>query len=382
MPTVATNRALGSSEPLLVRPEPSAAPFKDGKIWIDLENSPHVPFFRPIIEELEKLGLQIFITARDCAQTRGLADYFGMSYKLVGRHHGKNKMAKAVGLVFRMGQLAPTVLSERPVLALSHGSRSAIILSSILRVPSITIFDYEFVNQTAFSSLDWVMVPEVLAEKVVRMRADRILRYPGIKEDVYVPRFRPDPSAMGKLGITGKDIVVTVRPPATNAHYHNPESERLLAAAIEFVSQDPTVKIVVLPRYPEQARSLRASWSTLFANGKMLIPEHVVDGLNLIWYSDLVMSGGGTMNREAAALGVPVYSVFRGKIGAVDQYLSNCGRLVLLESVEQISQRVVIAPHPRPAKPQHASSAALEAVIGHILRVLGLTSKPLHKPAT
>lgn len=378
MPTVATNHPLSSSEPLLVRPEPAAALFKGRKIWIDLENSPHVPFFRPIIEELKKLGLQIFLTARDCAQTRELADYFGMSYKLVGRHHGKKKIAKAVGLGLRMCQLTPTVWSEKPVLAVSHGSRSSIILSSILRVPSITILDYEFVNQTGSSSLDWVMVPEVLPEKVVRVRADRILRYPGIKEDVYVPCFRPDPTAIGKLGITGTDIVVTVRPPATNAHYHNPESERLLAAAIEFVSQHPTVKIVLLPRYAEQERSLRASWSALFASGKMLIPEHVVDGLNLIWYSDLVMSGGGTMNREAAALGVPVYSIFRGKIGAIDQYLSNCGRLVLLESLEQISQRVVIAPHARPAKPQHASSATLEVVIGHILRVLELTSKPLH----
>jgi predicted glycosyltransferase len=222
------------------------------------------------------------------------------------------------------------------------------------------------------------MAPEVLPENAVRVRADRVLRYPGIKEDVYVPCFRPDPTAMGRLGITGTDIVVTVRPPATNAHYHNPESERLLAAAIEFVSQHPTVKMVLLPRYPEQERSLRASWSALFASGRMLIPEHVVDGLNLIWYSDLVMSGGGTMNREAAALGVPAYSIFRGKIGAVDQYLCNCGRLVLLESVEQISQRVVIAPHARPEKPQHANSATLEVVIGHILRVLALTSKPLH----
>lgn len=376
MATATTNHVFGSREPHPLRPERSATLFKGQKIWVDLENSPHVPFFRPIIEELEKCGLQIFVTARDCAQTRELADYFGMTYKLIGRHHGKNKIAKALGLGLRMCRLAPTIRSEKPVLALSHGSRSSTILSSILRVPSITIFDYEFVNQTTFNSLDWVMVPEVLPDKVVRVRRDRILRYPGIKEDVYVPFFKPDLSAMGQLGIVGKDIVVTVRPPAINAHYHNPESERLLAAAIEFVSQDPNVKIVLLPRYPEQAKSLRASWSRLFASGKMLIPEHVVDGLNLIWYSDLVISGGGTMNREAAALGVPVYSIFRGKIGAVDQYLSNCKRLVLLESVEQIPKRVVIARHPRPANPEHTTSATLEVVIGHILKVLNLTCKP------
>jgi len=133
----------------------------------------------------------------------------------------------------------------------------------------------------------------------------------------------------------------------------------------------------MLPRYPEQADSLRKAWPTLFASGRMLIPEHVVDGLNLIWYSDLVISGGGTMNREAAALRVPVYSIFRGKIGAVDQYLSNCGRLILLESVEQVFKRIVIARHTRPVKPQHATSATLQAVVGHILKVLEVTGGPL-----
>jgi uncharacterized protein len=377
MQTIATNNSSTSSEPVLLRPEPCRETSKARKIWIDLENSPHVPFFRPIIEELGKLGHLVFVTARDCAQTRELADYFGLSYKLFGRHYGKNKLAKAVGLGLRMCQLTPTVRSEKPVLALSHGSRSLTILSSILRIPSITIFDYEFVNQITFNSIDWVMVPEVLPDKVVHAKSDRILRYPGIKEDVYVPYFKPDPSALGQLGISGKDIVVTVRPPAINAHYHNPESERLLAAAIEFISKDPAVKIVMLPRYPEQANSLRKSWAVLFASGRMLIPDHVVDGLNLIWYSDLVISGGGTMNREAAALRVPVYSIFRGKIGAVDQYLSSCGRLILLESVEQVFKRIVIARRTRPVKPQHATSATLQAVVGHILKVLELTSGPL-----
>jgi uncharacterized protein len=378
MSTIATNRALTSSEPLMLRPEPYGEVCTGRKIWVDLENSPHVPFFRPIIHELGRLGIEVFVTVRDCAQTRELADYFGMPYRLIGRHYGKNKIAKAMGLGLRMCQLTPTIRREKPVLALSHGSRSSTILSSILGVPSITIFDYEFVNQTTFSSLDWVMIPEVLPDKVVDVRRDRILRYPGIKEDVYVPFFKPDPTAMNQLGISGEDTVITVRPPAINAHYHNPESERLLTAAIEFICQHTDVKIVLLPRYPEQATALRKSWSALFASGKMLIPEHVVDGLNLIWHSDLVISGGGTMNREAAALRVPVYSIFRGKIGAVDQYLSNCGRLVLLENVEQIAKRVIIARRARPAKPQRATSATLQIVVGHILKVLELTSKSLN----
>lgn len=378
MQTTITNHTSTLSEPFVLRPEPSIGTLSGRKIWIDLENSPHVPFFRPIIEELGKLGLQVFVTARDCAQTRELADYFGLSYKLFGRHSGKNKVAKAVRLGVRMCQLTPTIRSEKPALALSHGSRSSTFLASILRIPSITIFDYEFVNQITLPSLGWVMVPEVLPDEAVHFRRDRVLKYPGIKEDVYVPFFRPDPSAMGQLGINGKDIVVTVRPPATNAHYHNPESEHLLVAAIEFIARNPAVKIILLPRYPEQARALRKTWSALFASGRMLIPEHVVDGLNLIWYSDLVISGGGTMNREAAALNVPVYSIFRGKIGAVDRYLSDCGRLVLLESAEDVPKRVSITRRTRPASPHSGTAVTLQAVISHVLKVLELTAGPVN----
>src|SRR5437870_11049870 len=370
MQTTITNHTSTLSEPFILRPEPSIGTLSGRKIWIDLENSPHVPFFRPIIEELGKLGLQVFVTARDCAQTRELADYFGLSYKLVGRHSGKNKVAKAVRLGVRMCQLTPTIRSEKPALALSHGSRSSTFLASILRIPSITIFDYEYVNQITLPSLNWVMVPEVLPDEAVHFRRDRILKYPGIKEDVYVPFFRPDPSAMRQLGINGKDIVVTVRPPATNAHYHNPETERLLDAAIEFIGRTPAVKIILLPRYPEQARALRKTWSALFASGRMLIPEHVVDGLNLIWYSDLVISGGGTMNREAAALGVPVYSIFRGRIGAVDRYLGATGRLVLLESVEDVQTKVRVVRRERPAVPGNAGGGALRCIIERIVTIL------------
>src|SRR5205807_8250642 len=212
-------------------------------------------------------------------------------------------------------------------------------------------------------------------------RRDRVLKDAGIQEDVYVPLFRPHPSAVGQLGINGKDIVVTMRPPATNAHYHNPESEHLLVAAIEFIARNPAVKIILLPRYPEQARALRKAWSELFGNGRMLIPEHVVDGLNLIWYSDLVISGGGTMNREAAALNVPVYSIFRGKIGAVDRYLSGCGRLGLLESAEEVPKRVSIIGRTRPASPHSGTAVTLQAVISHVLKVLELTAGPVNYAA-
>ena len=102
----------------------------------------------------------------------------------------------------------------------------------------------------------------------------------------------------------------------------------------------------------------------------MRIPEQVVDGLNLIWHSDFVISGGGTMNREAAALGVPVYSIFRSKIGAVDQYLSSMGRLVLLESAEDLRTKILLVRRNRPAKPQNGHAAALSSIVEHIIAIM------------
>jgi predicted glycosyltransferase len=165
-------------------------------------------------------------------------------------------------------------------------------------------------------------------------------------------------------------VVVTVRPPASEAHYHHPDSDVLFEAAVEFLSRTPGVKLVALPRNGNQACRVRARWSDLLSTGQMRIPQHAVDGLNLIWYSDLVISGGGTMNREAAALGVPVYSVFRGQIGAVDRYLSATGRLVLLERVQDIPAKVQVGRRDRPAMPQREGRAALTSIVTQLIGIV------------
>jgi predicted glycosyltransferase len=214
------------------------------------------------------------------------------------------------------------------------------------------------------------MLPEVIPTEGMRELKDRILRYPGIKEDVYVPAFVPDRSICKQLSLSDYDIVITVRPPASEAHYHNPLSDALFSATIDFLSRDPRVKIVLLPRNHQQSESCEHTWPELFAAGRMIIPSHVVDGLNLIWYSDAVISGGGTMNREAAALGVPVYSIFRGKTGAVDRYLSENGRLVMIETAEDLRAKVRLVRRNRPAVPDGAQRPALQAIVNHILAIL------------
>ncbi len=341
------------------------------KVWIDLDNSPHVPFFAPIIEQLQSRGCTLLVTARDCFQVCDLANLFGLEYRRIGRHYGKSRVLKVAGLGVRALQLAPTVLGEMPDLALSHGSRAQLLVSALARVPSVVIVDYEFARGLALMKPGWMMVPEVIPNAAIRFDPRRILRYPGIKEDVYVPGFEPNPSIKVSLDLNGRDlVVVTVRPPANEAHYHNPQSEELFAAVIDLLSHNASVKGILLPRNRSQEISLRSSYPNLFATRKLIIPEHAVDGLNLIWHSDLVISGGGTMNREAAALGVPVYSIFRGRIGAVDRYLADTGRLVLLESVGDVRTKILLDRRHRPAEPASRTTGALRAIVDNVVAII------------
>jgi uncharacterized protein len=338
-----------------------------GKIWFDLDNSPHVPFFAPIIDELQKRNYSIVITARDCFQVRELADLFHLKYKLVGRHSGKSKIRKVAGLCFRALQLIPTILKEKPDLAVSHCSRSQLIASTLCKVPSFFLGDYEFATGWVLIYPTWHMRPEVIPDGKLPWNPSRNLKYPGIKEDVYVPRFVPEPGIRSQLGLREEDVVVTMRPPASEAHYHHPQSDELFETAVEYLSKKPELKLVVLPRNEKQAVWLRKRWPNLFSDGRMRIPEKIVDGLNLIWHSDFVISGGGTMNREAASLGVPVYSIFRGEIGAVDQYLSKMGRLILLQNAEDLHTKMLVVRRERPTKPQNRQSVTLSRIVEQIV---------------
>src|SRR5687767_11658999 len=233
------------------------------RIWIDLDNSPHVPFFAPIVDALEKQGFETVITARDCFQVRELADLFHLRYTLVGRHHGKNRLRKVAGLGARAVQLMPTLFKEKPDLAVSHCSRSQLVAAACLGIPCLFIGDYEFSRSWAMVEPNWLMCPDVIPEAALRRNAtrSRILRYPGIKEDVYAPGFTPDGSLRAQLGLTEQDVVVTMRPAAGEAHYHNPQSDALFEEAVRFLSRQPGVKLVVVPRNEQQGAQLRERWA-------------------------------------------------------------------------------------------------------------------------
>jgi predicted glycosyltransferase len=320
------------------------------KIWIDLDNSPHVPLFVPIVQELERRGYSVFLTARDCFQVCGLADRFDLNYTRIGKHYGANKLMKIIGTLWRSLQLLPIVWTERPDASMSHGSRPLVLLSALLRIPTALLFDYEHARTLPFIKPTFGVAPEVINRPGLARPFKRGLRsYEGLKEDVYVSSFKPDPSILREFGLAVHDIVTTIRPPASEAHYHNPDADRLFLEVVEFLGSTPGVRMIILPRNEKTQRELvYGTWPEWCAERRIIIPDRVVDGLNLVWHSDLVISGGGTMNREAAALGVPVYSIFRGKLGAVDRYLAQQRRLILIESVEDV--RAKIRPVQRPKK--------------------------------
>jgi predicted glycosyltransferase len=340
------------------------------KVWVDIDNSPHVPFFLPIINELENRGAEVVLTARDIYQVCELLEFFKLPCKVIGGHYGKNKVFKVLGNCLRAAQLLPIAASQQPNVAISHGSRAQVLACKVLGIPTIMMHDYEHSTKTGFVEPDWTFMPNVIPDGVMSKQSGRTLKYPGLKEDVYVPRFRPDPSVLSVLGISPASLLVTLRPPATEAHYHNPEAEQLFAETLRLLAEKPNTRAVALPRNGKQGAELRTQWAHLIASGHLIIPENPVDGLNLIWFSDLVVSGGGTMNREAAALGVPVYSVFRGKIGAVDQYLADSGRLILLESVKDVRTKINLVRWNRPAKPENTNRPALMSIVDNIVAIL------------
>jgi uncharacterized protein len=350
---------------------PSAATSRGtGKtVWIDIDNSPHVPFFLPIIHELERNGVEVVLTARDIYQVTDLLKFFDLRCKVIGGHYGKNKVLKVMGNLVRSLQLLPTA-SKRPSLAVNHGSRAQILASKMTGVPTVMMHDYEHSTKTGFVEPTWTFMPEVIPTNSMGKDDTHTVKYPGLKEDVYVLGFRPDPNFKKNLGIKDSELVITLRPPATEAHYHNPEAERLFDATMRLLADKTNVKAITLPRNGKQKQQIKDAWPELIASGRVIIPDNPLNGLDLIWASDLVISGGGTMNREAAALGVPVYSIFRGKIGAVDQYLAQTGRLMLLETPEDVMTKISLTPWNRPATPESANRNALQRIVSSILYIL------------
>lgn len=309
------------------------------KVWIDLDNSPHVLFFAPIIRRLEQDGAEVVVTARSFSQTEELAAAHGLKFQMVGEHRTPRHMfTRVTATLHRAGQLVNYVRGQHPDVAISHGSRACVLAAWVLRVPCMTLYDYEFISATVLNRMSArVLAPSVVDPEALRSQGldmNRFTPYPGLKEEVYIYDFQPDPAVLRQLGLVPEKLIITVRPPGEWAHYHNEHSELLFRTLVERLRSEQNAQIVVLPRTREQRDRLISRYRLGEMPFRMV--EQAVDGLSLIWYSDVVFSGGGTMVREAALLGAEVYSIFAGKLGSADQALMSAGRLKLIRTPEEI----------------------------------------------
>lgn len=308
------------------------------RIWIDLANSPHVPFFRALANEFSERGHEIEITAREFAETVPLAEAAGFAPTVIGGHGGRELAGKAGNLFQRAWALRAWASKRIFDLAVSHNSYSQILAARGLGVRSVTLMDYEHqpANHLAFRLASRVIVPRAFPETDLARYgagATRVRRYNGIKEDVYLADFQADPgfaAQLRDLGIGSEDVLVIVRPPARDALYHRFENE-LFIALLERLRTQAQVTVLLLPRNDEQ----RATHGQR-ATGRFIIPSQPLDGPNLIAASDLVVSAGGTMNREAAALGVPAATIYAGAWAALDEELVREGRLRRIASREDL----------------------------------------------
>lgn len=332
------------------------------KIWIDLDNSPHVLFFKPIIRELRLRDYTVLVTARDAFQVKDLLHQMDISAAVIGRHYGKNNLLKLAGLFFRAWQLKSLVAKFRPDLAVSHGSRSQLILAKVLGVKTMMFLDYEFVTLIPFFYPDYLVTPEIVTAENFTSFGITIMHYPGIKEEVYIPEFISSLTRSQENTLPAK-IYVTIREPATEAHYFVRESEDLFEFVMDYLSTLKNVVLVLLTRNGKRREICSKRWETLLNEDRLIVPEHAVDGLSLLWNSDLVISGGGTMNREAAILGVPVYTIFRGRLGAVDQYLSTKGRLTIIKNKDECLHKIKISKHTHYPSYSPQSAKSLTTII-------------------
>lgn len=309
------------------------------RIWIDLANSPHVPFFRALVDEFKTRGHELEISAREFAETVPLAIAASLSPVVIGVHGGRELTAKAGNLFQRAWALRAWAAARSFDLAVSHNSYSQILAARGLGLRSVTLMDYEHqpANHLAFRLASTVIVPRAFPDEYLSRYGaggGKVRRYNGIKEDVYLADFQSDPAFAGKLrdmGVEPDDTIVVVRPPARDALYHRFEND-LFEGLLRRLSEAPQVTTILLPRNAAQ----RSAYATR-VGAKVILPAEPLDGANLIAASDLVVSAGGTMNREAAALGVPAATIYAGSWAAIDEELVREGRLIRLSSEDDVA---------------------------------------------
>ena len=318
------------------------------RVWVDLANSPHVPLLGPVISSLEGDGHDVVITVRDHAQTLELAQRSLRRFHVSGRQSPPGRVAKARSIARRAEALRRFASKWKPDVALSHGSYAQLLAARIVGIPGVTMMDYEYqpANHLSFRLAERVIVPTAFPEPALRRcgaAPRRVTRYPGFKEELYLGGFTPDHAVLDELRLDPTRVIVVMRPPPEGALYHRMVNERF-EQVLDLATGQKGVQLVLLPRSDSQA-------ARYGRHARVRIPERVIDGSSLVALADLVVGAGGTMNRESAVLGTPTYTVFAGKLAAVDAELIRLGRMLDLRDpgvVPRFEKKGAGAAGPRP----------------------------------
>ena len=358
-----------------------------GPVWIDLANSPHVLFFQPVIAELHRRGVATVVSARDFAQTVELCRLMQIEVEVIGTHGGAGLAGKATDLVGRVRALRAFARSHAPAVAVSHNSYAQAVAGRTLGVPVVTAMDYEFqpANHLAFRCADLVAVPDVFPLDMLRhqgARPSKVWRYAGLKEEIALAGFVPDPGYLAQAGVIqpldpAPRPVVVVRPPADMALYHRFENKlfsRLLATLDERRRSGSS------PRGPSGPHERPGGLVAGAGLRRSLWRGAALDGRRLVAAADAIISAGGSMNREAAVLGTPAYSLYAGRLAAIDRALVAEGRLTLLRSEADIAalllpKKSTVAHTGGPA-PSTIADGLLLQFVDKLLGVAGLSSNP------
>ena len=331
------------------------------RIWVDCTAAAHPLVLRPIVERLRDRGHEVEITTREYGQTIGILDRLGLAYEVVGEHGGGATAGKGLALARRSRALASWARRRGFDLALAHGSVDLAVVGTLLRIRSVQMQDYEYAGlqrQLSFRAASRVLVPDAISAEAMRRAGAarrKLFRYPGLKEDYYLADFIADTQVPSELGVEPGKVLAVVRPPPETSAYHadNPIYERVL----DRLAATEQAVAVVIARTQGQAEAVRAR-----AEPSLIVPERAIDAQSLIACADVVVSAGGTMNREAVALGTPVYTIFSGRMGAVDERLIAEGSLRPLSDPDAI-ELAKRTSEPGPRQPRDPE-LLVQAVLG------------------